>query len=99
MLILVCVLLRQRAYAEALLYGRRALKGFRKLGLPGIPGIASSLQLLIDVCHADGNGDQEDANMAILSDFLERQEQQASTDFGTYFDEDTTLYKTISKTL
>lgn len=51
MLILVEVLLQQGSYAEALLYGRKALKGFRRLGTSGGGGVQKALQLLIRVCH------------------------------------------------
>jgi hypothetical protein len=71
-LILVEVLLKKCAYAEALLYGRRALKSYRKLGQEGTLGVQNSLRLLCQVCKAAGNHDEEDAYGAILSDILQR---------------------------
>jgi hypothetical protein len=71
-LLLVEVLLKKCAYAEALLYGRRALKGYRKLGSDGLLGFQKSLTLLCQTCKAAGNYDQEDAYGAILSDMLQR---------------------------
>ena len=71
-LLLVEVLLNKNAYAEALLYGRRALKSYRKLGLEGTLGVQNSLRLLCQVCKAAGNHDEEDAYGAILSDVLQR---------------------------
>jgi tetratricopeptide (TPR) repeat protein len=70
MLTLIDVLLHKNSYAEALLYGRRALKGYRKLGSDGIGGVEKSLRVLVHVCHLDENFDEEDAYAAILSDFL-----------------------------
>ncbi|KAE8448846.1 hypothetical protein EG329_008848 [Mollisiaceae sp. DMI_Dod_QoI] len=71
MLALVDVLIRKNSYAEALLYGRRALKGYRKMGSDGVLGVENSLKVLVRVCHLDGNYDEEDAYAAILSDFLQ----------------------------
>jgi tetratricopeptide (TPR) repeat protein len=71
-LVLVEVLLKTCAYAEALLYGRRALKSYRKLGPEGTLGVQNSLRLLCQVCKAAGNHDEEDAYGAILSDILQR---------------------------
>ncbi|KAH7314320.1 P-loop containing nucleoside triphosphate hydrolase protein [Rhexocercosporidium sp. MPI-PUGE-AT-0058] len=53
-----------------MLYGRRALKGFRKLGgLEGDAGTMTSLMLLVTVCQDEGNHDEGDAFTAILNDF------------------------------
>ncbi|KAH6668378.1 hypothetical protein B0J14DRAFT_704048 [Halenospora varia] len=65
MIQLVELLLLQGAYSEALLYGRKALKGYRRLDSSS--GINAALDLLIRVCHADGNIDEEEAYRAILS--------------------------------
>lgn len=73
MLSLVEVLLEKKAYAEALLYGRQALKGYRRLGEPGIQGVGESLRHLVKICHADGNVDEEEAYAAILADFMDQQ--------------------------
>ncbi|KAH6677154.1 hypothetical protein B0J14DRAFT_336766 [Halenospora varia] len=70
LLTLVDVLIYKKSYAEALLYGRRVLKGYRKMGSNGVPGVESSLKALVRVCHMDGNYDEEDAYAAILSDFF-----------------------------
>ncbi|KAN0121784.1 hypothetical protein V8E51_000110 [Hyaloscypha variabilis] len=72
MLILVDVLIHKESYTEALLYGRRALRGYRKLGSNGLEGVESSLKSLMRVCHLNGNYDEEGAYAAILSDFLRR---------------------------
>jgi hypothetical protein len=72
MLILVYVLIHKESYTEALLYGRRALRGYRKLGSNGLEGVESSLKSLMRVCHLNGNYDEEGAYAAILSDFLRR---------------------------
>jgi hypothetical protein len=70
-LTLIDVLIHKSSYAEAHLYGRRALKGYRKMGLEGVPGVESSLQALMRICHVNGNYDEEDAYAEILSDFLQ----------------------------
>lgn len=71
-LVLVEVLFKKSAFAEALLYGRRALKSYRRMGPDGTEGVQSSLRLLCQVCKASGNHDQEDAYNAILSDILQQ---------------------------
>jgi hypothetical protein len=70
---LVEVLLKKESYSEALLYGRRALKGYRRMGDSGIDGIGKTLQLLVTICHAEGNVNEEEAYTAILSDFTDQQ--------------------------
>jgi hypothetical protein len=70
-LTLIDVLIHKSSYAEAHLYGRRALKGYRKMGLEGVPGVESSLKALMRICHANGNWDEGDAYAEILSDFLQ----------------------------
>jgi len=73
MLILVDVLLNKSSHAEALLYGRRALKGYRKLGSKGTTGVEKSLRALVRVCRTDGNlEDEEEAYAAMLSEFLQK---------------------------
>ncbi|KAG4431525.1 hypothetical protein IFR05_012982 [Cadophora sp. M221] len=53
-----------------MLYGRRALKGLRKLGgSDGDFGAAKCLLLLIKVCQDEGNHDEEEAFTVILSNF------------------------------
>jgi hypothetical protein len=78
-LTLVNVLLQKNAYAEALLYGRRAFKGYRKLGAKGRDGIETSLNLIVKTCHLEGSFDEEDAYAAILSEFLEQTPLMTST--------------------
>jgi hypothetical protein len=66
------VLFANEAYSEAMLYGRRALKGYWKLGSKGSRGVEKALDLLIRVCRQDGNKDDEDAYTATLAEFEER---------------------------
>ncbi|KAH6672009.1 hypothetical protein B0J14DRAFT_639956 [Halenospora varia] len=67
------VLFKKGSYVEALLYGRRALKGYRRVGCElGTTNIEKTLELLIRICHSAGNPDEEDAYAAILSDFQEK---------------------------
>jgi hypothetical protein len=83
MLILVEVLLKKCAYSEALLYGRRALKSYRKLGSEGTLSVQDSLGLLCQVCKAASNHDEEDAYGAILSDILQQCEPAAKSTTAT----------------
>lgn len=66
---LVEVLFRKAEYSEALLYGRRALKGYWKLGSNGSSEAEKLLKLLIRICRKDGNNAEEDAYTAILAEF------------------------------
>ncbi|KAF4629650.1 hypothetical protein G7Y89_g8493 [Cudoniella acicularis] len=85
MLTLVDVLLHKNAYAEALLYGRRAFKGYRKMGPEGRGGVERSLRAIVRTCHLDGNYDEEDAYAAILSDFLRQNPSKVALDESADF--------------
>ena len=65
------VLLKKEGHPEALLYARRPLKGYRRMGVSGTAGAGKALQLLVTICHAEGNIDEEEAYTAILSNFIE----------------------------
>jgi hypothetical protein len=78
MLSLVEVLIHRKSYAEALLYGRRAFKGYRKLGPAGAQGVEKALVLIVRVCDEDGNHDDRDAYATMLSD-LQDKAQKGST--------------------
>ncbi|KAH8653149.1 hypothetical protein BGZ60DRAFT_179099 [Tricladium varicosporioides] len=82
-LALVDILLHKNSYAEALLYGRRALKGYRRMGSDGVLGVKSSLKALVRICHMSGNYDEEDAYAVILSDFLQLNSSHMSLTDGT----------------
>lgn len=69
MLKLIDILVKKTSYAEAYLYGRRTLKGYRKMGSDGLPGVESSLKALIHICHMNGNYDEGEAYAATLSNF------------------------------
>lgn len=71
MLTLVDIFVHKRSYTEALLYGRRALRGYRKMGAGGTQGVESSLKALVRVSHLNGNYDEEEAYSAILLDSLQ----------------------------
>jgi tetratricopeptide (TPR) repeat protein len=66
------ILMYKKEYAEARLYARRAFKGYRKLGATGTNGVQTSLRLLMRICHADGDLDDEDAYATILSNFTQQ---------------------------
>ena len=71
---LVEILQRQGNYVEAHLYGRRVLKGYRKLGAQGAEGVEKALVMLVQICHDDGKVEEEDAYASMLSDILESKE-------------------------
>jgi len=71
---LVEILQRQGNYVEAHLYGRRVLKGYRRLGAQGAGGVEKALVMLVQICHDDGKVEEEDAYASMLSDFLESKE-------------------------
>lgn len=64
---LAYVLMKNQAHAEALLYGRRALVGYRKLGEQALPDVGRVLHLLVRICRDGGNADEEEAFSALLS--------------------------------
>jgi hypothetical protein len=43
------------------------------MGDSGTDGIGKTLRLLVTICHAEGNVNEEEAYAAILSDFTEQQ--------------------------
>lgn len=61
MLALTRILYRKKEYEDAYLYGRKALKGCRKLGPPGYLIAGATLHTLILICRATGNIEQEEA--------------------------------------
>jgi hypothetical protein len=71
---LVEILQRQGNYVEAHLYGRKVLKGYRRLGAQGAGGAEKALVMLVQICHDDGKVEEEDAYASMLSDFLESKE-------------------------
>jgi hypothetical protein len=71
---LVEILQRQGNYVEAHLYGRRVLKGYRRLGVQGAEGVEKTLVILVQICHDDGKVEGEDTYAFMLSDFLENKE-------------------------
>ncbi|KAF8846913.1 hypothetical protein BDZ45DRAFT_682219 [Acephala macrosclerotiorum] len=75
---LAVILSLKSAHSEALLYGRRALKGYRKLGLKGRVGVESSLKILCEMCRAAGNQAEEDAYQAMLADLMHQRKQGAT---------------------
>ena len=61
------VLLNTKDYTEAQLHGRQALRGFKKLRGDGHTGYEKTLALLIQVCNAQDNLEDEEAYAALLS--------------------------------
>jgi len=54
----------KRAFSEAQLQARRALRGFKKLGENGQTGLRETLDLLIDISETEGNSDDAEAYKA-----------------------------------
>jgi hypothetical protein len=50
--------------SEAELQARRALRGYKKLGVGGQTGLQETLDLLIVICEAKGNSDDAEAYSA-----------------------------------
>jgi hypothetical protein len=61
------VLLNTKDYTEAQLHGRQALRGFKKLRGDGHTGYEKTLALLVQVCNAQDNPEDEEAYAALLS--------------------------------
>jgi len=60
------VLLAKRDFTEALLYGRRAYKAFKRVGILRQRECKQSLNLLIDICRESGKLQEAHAYSAIL---------------------------------
>jgi hypothetical protein len=71
-LMLAEVLLDKWDLTAARKHGVRAYKRYRKLGPEGTVGVQSSLRLLIRICSADGDVEEEDAYASILYDVTKR---------------------------
>lgn len=74
---LVMVLYTKKDYVQGHLYGRKLLRGYRKLGPSGEEGVERSLTLLIAICKASGNTDEEQAYSIMLEDLRERKAAQS----------------------
>lgn len=76
------VLMNTKDYTEAQLHGRQSLRGFRKLREQGHTGYEKTLNLLIQICHEQGNLEDEEAYTALLgshqSNLKTKQQQPAS---------------------
>jgi hypothetical protein len=66
MLSLVETLFQKEDYPNALTCGRCALKAYRKLGPAGASGVQATLLLLIKICKAHGNQDEQRGFEAVL---------------------------------
>jgi hypothetical protein len=74
------LLLSQREFVEAELYGRRALKNYRKSGFAGNEQVRETLDLLVRISVAGGRSDEADTYSALLAvhDHQERGSQEPS---------------------
>jgi tetratricopeptide (TPR) repeat protein len=92
------VLLEKKDYTEALLYGRRAYKAYKKRGSAGFDGSKQSLALLIKICGATGKSLEADAYSAMLSDLEEvAEETESDTSMFSPTQDIRTLYHTESR--
>ncbi|KAI8650483.1 Helo-like-N domain-containing protein [Fusarium keratoplasticum] len=74
---LVMVLYAKKDYVQGHLYGRKLLRGYRKLGPSGEDGVERSLTLLVAICKASGNTDEEQAYSIMLENLRERKAAQS----------------------
>lgn len=74
---LVMVLYAKKDYVQGHLYGRKLLRGYRKLGPSGEEGVERSLTLLVAICKASGNTDEEQAYSIMLENLRERKAAQS----------------------
>ncbi|KAL2672353.1 hypothetical protein Neosp_013058 [[Neocosmospora] mangrovei] len=74
---LVMVLYAKKDYVQGHLYGRKLLRGYRKLGLSGEEGVERSLTSLVAICKASGNTDEEQAYSIMLENLRERKAAQS----------------------
>ncbi|KAM0431300.1 hypothetical protein ACHAPT_005273 [Fusarium lateritium] len=74
---LVMVLYAKKDYVQGHLYGRKLLRGYRKLGANGEEGVERSLTLLVAICKASGNTDEEQAYSVMLENLRERKADQS----------------------
>lgn len=74
---LVMVLYAKKDYVQGHLYGRKLLRGYRKLGPRGEDGVERSLTLLVAICKASGNTDEEQAYSIMLENLRERKAAQS----------------------
>lgn len=71
MSVLIDILIAQRNFSEAQLYGRRLLSKYRKGRDPDVAGIERILRTLIEICRNDNNPGEEEAYSSMLSDLLQ----------------------------
>ncbi|RSM08981.1 hypothetical protein CEP52_004389 [Fusarium oligoseptatum] len=74
---LVMVLYAKKDYVQGHLYGRKLLRGYRKLGPSGEDGVERSLTLLVAICKASGSADEEQAYSIMLENLRERKAAQS----------------------
>jgi hypothetical protein len=80
-LLLSDILAKCGTYTEAQLQGRRALRGYRKLGLPGRYGMELALNCLVQISVAMDNTDEAEGYRILLADSISS--KYKSTDIGT----------------
>ena len=72
------ILMKNQEYVEAQLQGRRALKGFKKLGEIGSEGYEKSLMLLVEISQIENKVDEENAYTALLTRHQSKNQKQSS---------------------
>ncbi|KAF2657920.1 hypothetical protein K491DRAFT_308034 [Lophiostoma macrostomum CBS 122681] len=71
---LIKIMMQNQEYVEAHLQGRRALRGFKRLGKAGLPGYVDCIDILIAICRQEGKVDEAEGYIIL------RESQSAPTD-------------------
>ncbi|KAM5356734.1 hypothetical protein ACJ41O_003380 [Fusarium nematophilum] len=69
---LVMILYSKKDYVKGFTYGRKLLRGYRKLGAGYEEGVERSLTQLVEICKASGNANEEEAYSIMLEDIQEK---------------------------
>ncbi len=69
---LASILLKLNDIVQARMYARKCVKAYRKLGEDGYAGLEDSLRIMMVICHADGEAEEEEAYSMMLSNVLEK---------------------------
>lgn len=87
---LVTILYAKKDYVQGHLYARQLLHGYRKLGTSGEDGVERTLILLVEICKASGNSDEEEAYSIMLEGILEKEATEAEIQTVDEEDEEVT---------
>lgn len=68
---IIGILIKLKDPAQARIYAKRCVKGYKKLGASGREGLERALRLLVEACRMDGEIEEAQAYELILSNLLE----------------------------